>query len=583
MVRIIGKRIGELLIESKAVTREQLLEAMEEQKVSTRPTGQILISKGFITEETFARILSKRLGIPRVNLYSYEIDPEVATAIPVLMARRHQVLPLRRQGEKIVLAMADPMNIIALDDVAMYTGSGVEPVIALPSAVEHAIDRYFGLKESMEQAVEVNESRDKEEELSRLRTLVEDAPIVKVVNSLIQQAVIEKASDIHIEPSGKGVRIRMRVDGILHDLMSPPKGTQPVIVSRIKIMSGLDIAERRLPQDGRILLQSNLKDVNLRVSTLPTIHGEKVVIRLLERERVVLPLEKLGFSEQNYRLFKQSLLNRSGMILVTGPTGCGKTTTLYSVLNYLNSPKDNIITVEDPVEYRLEGVNQVQVNPKINLTFASTLRAILRQDPNIIMVGEIRDLETAEIATRAALTGHRVLSTLHTNDAPRAITRLLDMGVENYLITSSLLAVVAQRLIRLICPECRQKYRLTLDQRLLFSKVFGREAPLELYRGNGCKKCNRTGYRGRVAIHELLRVDRKIRRLILDGAGPEKIVAAAREQGMIPMLRDGLRRVEKGDTTPEEVIRVAFDSTTVESEPGNLRGAPPPALPALPR
>ena len=248
------------------------------------------------------------------------------------------------------------------------------------------------------------------------------------------------------------------------------------------------------------------------------------------------------------------------MILVTGPTGCGKTTTLYSVLNYLNSPKDNIITVEDPVEYRLEGVNQVQVNPKINLTFASTLRAILRQDPNIIMVGEIRDLETAEIATRAALTGHRVLSTLHTNDAPRAITRLLDMGVENYLITSSLLAVVAQRLIRLICSECRQKYRLTLDQRLLFSKVFGREAPLELYRGNGCKKCNRTGYRGRVAIHELLRVDRKIRRLILDGAGPEKIVAAAREQGMIPMLRDGLRRVEKGDTTPEEVMRVAFDS-----------------------
>ncbi|HHX87829.1 MAG TPA: Flp pilus assembly complex ATPase component TadA, partial [Firmicutes bacterium] len=449
MARFTRRRIGELLIDSKAITREQLFEALEEQKANYRPTGQILISKGFITEEKLAQTLEEQLGILQVNLYNYNIDPEVATSIPTHMAQRYQVIPIHRQGKKVILAMADPMNIIALDDVAMYTGAEVEPVIALPSAVEHAINQFFGLKESLELTADENKTREDEEELSRLKTLVEDAPIVKVVNSLIHQAVNEGASDIHIEPSGSGVRIRMRIDGILHDLMSPPKDTQPLIVSRIKIMSNLDIAERRLPQDGRILLQSGLKDVNLRVSTMPTIHGEKVVIRILEKERVVLPLEKLGMSEHNFRVFKQTLLSQSGMILVTGPTGCGKTTTLYSVLNYLNCPEDNIITVEDPVEYRLEGINQIQVNPKINLTFANALRAILRQDPNIIMVGEIRDLETAEIATRAALTGHLVLSTLHTNDAPRAISRLQDMGVESYLITSSLLAVVAQRLIRL--------------------------------------------------------------------------------------------------------------------------------------
>ncbi len=573
MAKFTRRRIGELLIDTGAITREQLFEALEDQKLNFRPIGQILISKEFITEEKFTQTLEEQLGIPQVNLYNYSIDPEVATAIPTSMAQRHQVIPIGWRDKKLVLAMADPMNIMALDDVAMYLRAEVVPVIALPSAVEHAINQFFGLKESIEQTAEENKLRQDEEELSRLKALVEDAPIVKVVNSLIHQAVTEGASDLHIEPSGNGVRIRMRIDGILHDLMSPPKDTQPLIVSRIKIMSNLDIAERRLPQDGRILMQSALKDVNLRVSTMPTIHGEKVVIRILEKERVVLPLEELGFSEHNYRLFQQGLLNRSGMILVTGPTGCGKTTTLYSVLNYLNNPGDNIITVEDPVEYRLEGINQVQVNPKINLTFANTLRAILRQDPNIVMVGEIRDLETAEIATRAALTGHLVLSTLHTNDAPRAISRLQDMGVESYLIISSLVAVVAQRLIRLICPECRQKYLLTAEQQALFRKVFGKKAPEELYRGEGCKNCNQTGYRGRVAIHEVLKVDQEMRRLILEGAGPERILAAALQQGMVTMLHDGLRRIEEGQTTLDEVVRVAFDSASAESALIDIKSA----------
>lgn len=565
MAKFTRRRIGEILVENNVVTEKQIVEALEAQKTDLRPIGQILISKGLVTEEKLLQALSDQLNIPQVNLYNYHLDPEVATSIPSQMAQLHQIIPIQRNEKKVVLAMANPMNILAQDDAARYLQAEIEPVLALPSAIEHVINQLFGLKESIELTDEEKKSRENEEEILRLKALVEDAPIVKVVNSLIHQAVTEGASDIHIEPSGAGVRIRMRIDGILHDLMSPPKDTQPLIVSRIKIMSNLDIAERRLPQDGRILLQSSLKDVNLRVSTMPTIHGEKVVIRILNKDRVVLPLEELGLSKPNFRVFKQSLLNRSGMILVTGPTGCGKTTTLYSVLNYLNRPEDNIITVEDPVEYRLEGINQVQINPRINLTFANTLRAILRQDPNIVMIGEIRDLETAEIATRAALTGHLVLSTLHTNDAPRAISRLLDMGVENYLITSSLMAVVAQRLIRLICPECRQQYMPTPEQRVLFRQVFGKEAPGELYRGDGCKSCNQTGYRGRVAIHEVLKVDQEIRSLILESAGPERILEAALQQGMITMLHDGLRRIEKGHTTLDEVVRVAFDSATAES------------------
>jgi type IV pilus assembly protein PilB len=575
MVRFVRKRLGDILLEAGVITEQQLEEVLQEQVTSRKRIGRLLIEKELITEEHLIDILERQLGISQVNLYNYNIDPKVASLIPMSLAQRYMVIPIGRKEQKIILAMADPMNIIALDDVAMITGSEIIPVIASESSVQHAINQIYGLQESLEMSLEDKKVKTKEdeEELARLRALVEDAPIVKVVNSLIHQAASEGASDIHIEPSGKGVRVRMRIDGILHDLMSPPKDTQPLIVSRIKIMANLDIAERRLPQDGRIQMQVGLNDINLRVSTMPTIHGEKVVIRLLEKDRVIVSLDKLGFNEHNFELYKQFLLNHSGMILVTGPTGCGKTTTLYSTLNYLNRPEDNIISVEDPVEYRLDGVNQIQVNPRINLNFANALRSILRQDPNIIMIGEIRDLETAEIATRAALTGHLVLSTLHTNDAVRAISRLIDMGVENYLITSSLVGVIAQRLVRLICPHCRESYALPDREKILFQKIF-RKVPLQtLYRGAGCKSCNQTGYRGRIAIHEVLSVSPAIRRLVLAGATVEQLQRQALVEGMVTLLEDGRRRVEEGITSLEEILRVAFNSMNIDGESRHLEPA----------
>ncbi|MGI6707506.1 MAG: GspE/PulE family protein, partial [Dethiobacteria bacterium] len=526
-------------------------------QVSThKRIGQLLIEKRLITEEELVEILEKQLGLPRVNLYNYNINPEVATSIPLYLAKRHLVIPIDKQENNLKLAMADPMNIIAIDDVEMLTGMKVEPVLASESSIVQTIDQLFSLAETVGEDSAAETHTD--EEIEQLRALVEEAPIVRVVNSLIHQAVSEGASDIHIEPQDKGVRVRMRIDGILHDMMTPPKDTQPLIVSRIKIMANLDIAERRMPQDGRITIQVGLKDVNMRVSTMPTIHGEKVVIRILDREKVILPLDKLGFSEKNYRTFLNFLLSHTGMILVTGPTGSGKTTTLYSALNYLNRAEENIITVEDPVEYRLDGINQVQVNPRINLTFANALRSILRQDPNVIMIGEIRDLETAEMATRAALTGHLVLSTLHTNDACSTISRLLDMGVDSYLITSSLVGVVAQRLVRRICDRCQDHYRLSVQEQALFQKAFGKEPPDTLIRGNGCRHCNETGYRGRFAIHEMLPMNREMIRLVLQRASTDELIERAVEQGMVPLLQEGLRRIENGETTVEEVIRVAY-------------------------
>lgn len=556
--------MGDILIESGAISKEQMQEALVVQKRTNKRISQIMLEEGFITEEKLAEILEQQLGIPQVNLYNYQIDPEAVTSIPFHLAQRYQVVPLGMRDQRLILAMADPMNIIALDDVAMVTGKEVDPVIASASAINSVINQFFGLKESL-QTNSKPEIAGEDEVVARLKALVEDAPIVKVVNSLIQQAVNEGASDIHIEPSGQGMRIRLRIDGILYDLMQPPKDTQPLIVSRIKIMAGLDIAERRLPQDGQIQIQAGLKDINLRVSTLPTIHGEKVVIRLLEKERIILPLDKLGLSARNYRVFMQLLMNHAGIILVTGPTGSGKTTTLYSALNYLNRPEDNIITIEDPVEYRLDGINQIQVNPRINLTFANALRAILRQDPNIIMIGEIRDRETAEMATRAALTGHLVLSTLHTNDAVRAVSRLVDMGVENYLITSSLIGVMAQRLIRIICTSCREKYVPATEEQLLYTRVFGEDPPAELHRGTGCKNCNQTGYRGRMAIHEVLPVNQEVRRLILQEASSDVLEALVLEQGMETMLVNGRARILEGVTSLEEVVRAAFSSAEFET------------------
>ncbi|MGB3914634.1 MAG: ATPase, T2SS/T4P/T4SS family [Dethiobacteria bacterium] len=581
------KRLGDVLVEAGVITEQQLQETMTEQVSSHKRIGQLLVEKRLITEEELVEILEQQLGLPQVNLYSYNINPDLATSIPLYLAKRHLVIPIEKYENTLKLAMADPMNIIAIDDVEMLTGLKVEPVLASESSIIQTIEQLFSLAETA--AEDAALETHSEEEIAQLRALVEEAPIVKVVNSLIHQAVSEGASDIHIEPLDKGVRVRMRIDGVLHDLMTPPKDTQPLIVSRIKIMANLDIAERRMPQDGRITIQVGLKDVNMRVSTMPTIHGEKVVIRILDRDRVILPLDRLGFSENNYKTFLNFLLSHTGMILVTGPTGSGKTTTLYSALNYLNRAEENIITVEDPVEYRLDGINQVQVNPRINLTFANALRSILRQDPNVIMIGEIRDLETAEMATRAALTGHLVLSTLHTSDACSTISRLLDMGVDSYLITSSLVGVVAQRLVRKICEGCRENYRLTPQEQALFHTAFGYEPPEMLQRGRGCRQCNETGYRGRFAIHEMLPITREQIRLILLRSSTEELHEKALEEGMAPLLQEGLRRIMNGETTVEEVIRVAYSGVGVDEpvfEPAvpagiALSGTTPPTVPAI--
>lgn len=558
------KKLGEILLEAELITPEQLSAVLAEQNTTRKRIGKILVEKGMISEAALMSLLEEQLHIPQVNLYSCKIDPDVATLIPRNMAERYQVIPIEKRSGSLYLAMADPMNLAALDDVAMITGVEVEPLLAAESAVNHVINQYYGLKESLEISVAEREERSREQErLARIKARVEEAPIVKVVNAMIERAVGEGASDIHLEPTEEGLRVRLRIDGMLQDLMSPPKDTQLLIISRIKIMADLDIAERRRPQDGNITLQTGLsgeKEVSLRVSTMPTIHGEKVVIRLLDKARIVLPLESLGFSAENYQILLRLLMNPSGMILVTGPTGCGKTTTLYSALNYLNRAADNIITVEDPVEYRLTGINQVQVNPRINLTFAGALRFILRQDPNIIMVGEIRDLETARIATQAALTGHLVLSTLHTNNAASAITRLIDMGVERYFITASLVGVVAQRLIRKICRHCAALYPLSEEERLLYRHLFTREPPETLTRGAGCKYCNQSGYRGRTCIQELLMLNRMIHQLILDGATAEQLQEKAAAQGMTTLLQSGLRFLEAGATTLQEVVRAAFSS-----------------------
>jgi type IV pilus assembly protein PilB len=558
------QKLGEILLESGLVTPEQLDDLLTEQTGSRRRLGKILVEKGLIDEAELISLIEAQLNIPQVNLYGCKIDPDVATSIPREMAERYRVIPIERRGELLRLAMADPMNLAAVDDVAMITGMEVEPVIAAESAVIHVINQYYGLKESLESSSAEREDRGREEErLKRLKARVEEAPIVKVVNAVIQRALGEGASDIHLEPTGEGLRIRLRIDGLLHDLMSPPKDTQPLIISRIKIMADLDIAERRRPQDGNITLkagQAEGKEVSLRVSTMPTIYGEKVVIRLLDKARIILPLEQLGFSGDNYRLLRRLLMNHSGMILVTGPTGCGKTTTLYSVLNYLNCAEDNIITVEDPVEYRLDGINQVQVNPRINLTFAGALRFILRQDPDKIMVGEIRDLETARIATQAALTGHLVLSTLHTNSAAGAITRLMDMGMERYFITASLVGVVAQRLIRKICRRCAGPYRLSEEESLLYRRLFHRESPVSLSRGAGCRYCNQSGYRGRTSIQEILVLNPDMHRLILDGATALQMQKKAERQGMIPLAQSGRQYLDEGVTTLQEVIRAVYNS-----------------------
>ncbi len=559
MARSMRKRLGDLLVDAGMISRAQLEEALEEQKTRKERLGQILLNKEFITEKRLIEVLEEQLGIPHVDLYEQSINSEVATSVSKTLAQRHQVIPIDRKNNRVILAMHDPMDVMAIDDVSLATGLDVSPVIASKEAINYAINQHFGLQETLEESTaEQRRRKEEKQEEEAMQAQVEDAPVVKVVNSLIQRAAAEGASDIHIEPVGHKVRVRMRIDGVLHDIMSPPKDTQALLASRVKIMSGMDIAEKRLPQDGGLQEKVGNRLINIRVSTLPTIHGEKVVMRLLEREKVVRPVDQLGFSEYNYNTILELLKSDAGMLLVTGPTGSGKTTTLYSALNYLNTVQENIITVEDPVEYQLEGINQTNVKPQIGLTFANTLRSILRQDPNIIMVGEIRDLETAEIATRAALTGHLVLSTLHTNDACSTINRLLDMGVASYLLTPSLVGVMAQRLVRMNCSHCVTGYQAGREEKELIRRMTRMEPPEVLYQGEGCKNCNNTGYRGRTGIHELLAVTHEIRRMVLDGASTDELKETALQQGMSTLAEDGMRRVQEGEVALQELMRVVY-------------------------
>lgn len=550
------KRLGDLLIETGMLTQEQLDKALTVQKGTGKRLGKVLISLGYLTEESMIEILEFQLGVPHVDISNTTISKEAVAAVPVSLAERYQVMPLKKEGKRLTLAMVDPTNFFAVNDVRMLSGCEVEPVIATEKQIMRAINNTYGVRDLVEKAV--NKLRPEENfSITEIQT-AEDAPIIAIVNSLFSQAVRERASDIHIEPQEKTLRVRFRIDGILREVSSFTKDIQAAVISRIKIMSDMDIAEKRMPQDGRIKIQEAGREIDIRVSTLPTILGEKVVLRILDKQAVMLDIARLGFSDNNLAKYRNLYAQSYGMILVTGPTGSGKTTTLYSTLSAVNSPGQNIITVEDPVEYRLEGINQVQVNPKAGLTFASGLRSILRQDPNIVMLGEIRDGETADIAIRAALTGHLVLSTLHTNDAAGAVTRLIDMGVEPFLVASSVLGVIAQRLVRKICPECKTAYvpKPEAVERMFLG--IGPYDPVTLYRGKGCPACNNTGYRGRMSIHEVMPVSSHIRELVNKRASTDEFAVVAAQEGMVAMREDGIDKALQGLTTVGEVMRVAY-------------------------
>lgn len=558
--------LGQILLDEGIVTREQLEKAIQMQQRSGGHLGRILVEQGTLNEHQLARALSIQWGLAVVELSSVEIDPDVVKVVPLHLAHRHKVLAIEKTKKRLKLAIADPLNVVALDDVRLVTGLDIEAVVAAEEDIVAAISRHYSagtdIEEAMRQAmgteVEFAEERTEELSVEKLRTLTEEAPIVRLVNLIISQAISDGASDIHIEPHRKSVQARYRIDGILHDVMKPPKGVQQAMVSRIKIMANLDIAERRLPQDGRIHIGIENKEFDLRVSTLPTVFGEKVVMRILDQSTARMGLNKLGFNAAMLQLWEDLASKPYGMILVSGPTGSGKTTTLYSTLHKINTTDKNILTVEDPVEYQLPRVNQVQVNVKAGLTFANGLRSFLRQDPDIIMVGEIRDRETAEISIQASLTGHLVLSTIHTNDAPSATTRLVDMGIEPFLISSSLIGVLAQRLARTICSHCKEAYTPPVEalHRLGLKPDEGEE--IVFYRGRGCDRCKGTGYKGRIGLFELMMMSEPIRELVLKGASTSQLGEQAISEGMRTLREDGILKVLEGMTTVDELLRVVF-------------------------
>jgi type IV pilus assembly protein PilB len=565
-------RLGEILVKEALITQDQLQKALEFQRSNGGKLGSCLTKMGFITDDDITGVLSRQYGVPSINLKFYEIDPTVIKLIPQDTASRYQVIPLSRVGSVLTIAMTDPTNVFAMDDIKFMTGFNVEPVVASESAIGEAITRFYGAGETNHEELskmmkdlamddqELELAADEAEmDTATLERAAEEAPIIKLVNLILTDSVKRGASDIHLEPYELEMRVRFRIDGVLQTVMAPPLRLKDAMTSRLKIMAKLDIAEKRLPQDGRIMIKykadGKKKELDFRVSTVPTLYGEKIVMRLLDKENLRLDMTKLGFEQESLSKFQRNIAKPYGMVLVTGPTGSGKTNTLYSSVAQLNQVDTNIMTAEDPVEFQLAGINQVQMKEQIGLNFAAALRAFLRQDPNIILVGEIRDFETAEIAVKAALTGHLVLSTLHTNDAPSTISRLMNMGIEPFLVATSVNLICAQRLVRRICSNCKTELEVP-EQALIDAGYTPEEVKtVKIYHGKGCTTCNKGGYKGRTGLYEVMEINDDLRELILVGASALELKKKAIEQGMITLRRSGLIKVSLGMTTMEEVLR----------------------------
>jgi len=563
-------RLGEVLVAEGLISPSQLHDAIREHRRSKERLGNVLTRRGFVSEEQLVEVLSKEHGLPSVAIDQYNITADVLALVPVHIARKYDVLPLGRVDGGLTLAMADPTNVVALDEIAAMTRLAVLPVVTSGKAIRGAIERLYAsvpapiaglLAEIATDPTSVEVVGDPDApvgDVFELKESADEAPVVKLVNMVLLDAIRRGASDLHWEPYEKELRIRFRMDGVLHEMLSPPKRLEPAIISRLKIMSNLDIAERRLPQDGRIKLRHGRREIDFRVSILPTIFGEKAVLRILDKEALQLDMTKLGFDAWSFEKFTHAIHQPYGMVLITGPTGSGKTTTLYSAISTINAPEHNIMTAEDPVEYNLKGVNQVQVNEGVGRTFAAVLRSFLRQDPDVILVGETRDLETAQISIRAALTGHLVFTTLHTNDCPSTVARLVDMGVQPFLLSSALLLILAQRLGRRICKDCKEPIEGHEDDLVPYGHVSEGRGKVSFYKGKGCQTCNFTGMKGRVAIYEVMVVTEELRNVILKGGTTAEIREMAQSQGMKTLRQAGLLKVLEGTTTIEEVLRVTL-------------------------
>jgi len=592
LARPVSKLIGEQLLHKELITAEQLRTAMDKQKLSGRPLGEILVADGILTEAQVVEALSEQLGVPFMDVESYEIEQAILSLFPQRFLREHTALPLFRVNDTITVAMADPLDVRTVDRLRFLVGCEVEPVFGTPGAITKMLDRHYGSTASLEEAIQETKVIVKEqppkpaapgaakpqaqeaaglaggttnavaeamavtsERVEGLVAAAEKAPIIKLVDTILKQAVDNRASDVHFEPEDQSCYLRYRIDGILYDVPPPPKRLEAAIISRLKIMANLDIAERRLPQDGRFQLKLENREVDFRISTFPTIYGENVAIRVLDKRAVILTLDQLGFLPEALAKFQALITRPNGIVLVTGPTGCGKTTSLYGALRTIDAVQRNVITLEDPVEYRIARIRQSQIDTKAGLTFANGLRSIVRQDPDVIMIGEIRDLETAEIAIHAALTGHLVFSTLHTNDAPGAITRLVDMGVEPFLVASSVIGVLAQRLVRSLCDQCKERYTVTPE---VLAALELKETPKHATpaRPKGCEECKQTGYRGRTGVFELLEMTEAMRELTIHKASSAKLLSQATRDGMVTLRQAGVTKVLEGITSLEEVLRV---------------------------